>query len=188
VTAELDDNRDLASLRAARGRAAPPAEQAPLLVRPEGAPLVTRLAAQPDSAVLGPMVRRATVASPGSRESPLAHSRLGDVLGEQILAGQVMLAERGAKLLGFAAIRARLDGNCEIDALFVERDRWRIAVATLLVGHCADRARALGACALYAAGAPRAERFHLDCGFTLTGLATTDAGTAQILRMSLVSA
>ena len=180
MTAELDDP--------GRAGQAPPSGTAALLARHDGAPLVTRLAAARDAAMLAPLVLRATVASPGSRETPLANPQLGDGMGEQILAGQVMLAERGAKLLGFAAIRARPDGNCELDALFVERDRWRIAVATLLVGHCADRARALGARALYAAGAPRAERFHLDCGFTLTGLESTADGTVQILRMALVTA
>ena len=149
------------------------------------APLLTRLAAAPDDFQLAALVRRATLAVPGSRESPLAHPQRCDLMGEQLAAGRVMLAERGAQVLGFAAIRARDDGNLDIGALFVELDRWRVAVASLLVAHCIDRARVLGARSLHVRGTPRAERFYLDCGFELTGLELTSAGVAQILRMPM---
>ena len=191
MTFELDEPHRNVNRRFTRASARLPAGQAPPsstsahAIRYVGAPLVTRLAGAPDGALLAALTRRAMLAVPGGRETPLAHPQLHDLLIEQIVAGQVMLAERGVEVLGFAAVRARADGDCDIGALFVELDRWRMAVASLLVAHCVDRARVLGARSLHVAGAPCAERFHLGCGFSLTGLEMTRTGVAQTLRMPL---
>ena len=149
------------------------------------APLLTRLAEPRDEALLATWAAGAGLAAAGGHESPLAHPPRADFMSRHIASGRVILAERGTRVLGFSSIQARPDGDEDIALLFVELDRWRLAVASLLVAHCADRARVLGARALHVVGAPRAARFHQFCGFELTGLEMTAHGVAQILRMRL---
>jgi N-acetylglutamate synthase-like GNAT family acetyltransferase len=152
-----------------------------------GVPLMTRVATAADRAVLQALQRRSV---PAAGECPplLVDAHAPPLAFEQIDECQVILAERGEDVLGFAAIRPRGDGDCELQALFVELDRWRLAAGQLLVEHCADAARLQGARALHATGDPGAEPFHVGCGFELVGTASTPQGPAQLLRRPLVRA
>ncbi len=171
--------------RARRGRPRLPTPASPASTPRGDAPLVSRVATADDGRLLAALVVRALRAAPGGRETPLAYPRRLELGASQVDAGQVILAERGDQVLGLAAIQGLADGDCELGALYVERDPWRTAVARLLVAHCADAARLRGASVLHVAGAPRAELFHRGCGFELVGPRPGDGGAAQWLRMPL---
>lgn len=70
----------------------------------------------------------------------------------------------------------REDGDSELDALFVEPDRWQQGIGRALVDHCANVARTRGSAALHVIGNPHAQRFYGACGFELTGTVQTRFG------------
>lgn len=85
--------------------------------------------------------RRASLANAGDREAILAHPDAIDIPIDQLESGQVYVAAQGETIVGFAAILARLDGDTELDALFVEPSMWRQGIGRRLLKHCQDAAR-----------------------------------------------
>jgi N-acetylglutamate synthase-like GNAT family acetyltransferase len=168
----------------ARRESVPPDTAATTL--DSGVPLMTRVATGSDRAALEALQRRGAPAAPAERQTLRADPDDPAPAQNQIDACQVIVAERGEDVVGFAAFRPRDDGDCELHALVVEPDRWRLAAVHLLVEHCAEAARLQGARALHATGDPGAQPFHPGCGFEFVGTATTPLGPAQLLRRPLV--
>jgi GNAT superfamily N-acetyltransferase len=84
---------------------------------------------------------------------------------EQIAAGQVFVAEINGKIVGFAAVLPRIDGETELDGLFVEPDVWKHGIRRALVARSAEYAIANGSTTLSVVGNPHAQGFYEVCGF-----------------------
>jgi len=86
---------------------------------------------------------------------------------------------------GFSAIEHRVDGETELDALFVEPNIRRRGFGRLMVEYCAEVACKQGSAALHVTGNPHAEDFYLACGFKQIGTIQTRFGVGLLLRKGL---
>jgi GNAT superfamily N-acetyltransferase len=141
-----------------------------------GQDISIRLARRDEQAMLESLQRRASLSNPGDRDALLAHPDAIALPADQLVAGDVFVAERDGAIAGFAAVVPRPDGGAELDALFVEPDLWRHGIGRRLVEHVADVARARAATVLHVIGNPRAEGFYVACGFRTTGTVDTRFG------------
>ena len=137
--------------------------------------LTIRLARPEEREDLEALQRRASMALPEYREQLEAHPDAIDLPAEQIDKGQVLVAELGGDVAGFAAL---VDG--ELDGLFVEPELWRRGIGSALVDEAAHEARRRGLSLSVTAG-PSAREFYESCGFSVEGEAQTRFGPA--LRM-----
>ena len=104
--------------------------------------------------------RRASLNNPGDREALLANPDAVAVPIEQIRDGRLHVAELGGAIVGFSAFDWRVDGQVELDSLFVEPDMQRRGVGKLLVEHCAQVARSRGAAILHVIANPHARQLY----------------------------
>jgi N-acetylglutamate synthase-like GNAT family acetyltransferase len=125
---------------------------------------------------------RASLTNDGDRESLLAHPDAIELPLEQIAGGGVFVSQHEGKIVGFAALLPRPDGDAELDALFVEPTIRRGGVGRSLVEHCAQIARAQGSSALCVIGNPHAYEFYRVCGFDLVGKTQTRFGVGLLMR------
>ncbi|MEO8527947.1 MAG: GNAT family N-acetyltransferase [Pseudolysinimonas sp.] len=140
--------------------------------------IAIRLARLDEREELVELQRRASLANPGDRAALEAHPEAVDTPAEQFLAGQVIVAETEEGVCGFAAYLPRGDGDLELDALFVEPDRWRRGLARALVAYGSELARRSGARTIHVIGNPHAREFYLSVGFESWREASTQFGPA----------
>lgn len=138
--------------------------------------LTLRLARSEEHGELEDLQRRASLELPEYRDQLLEHPDAIYLPEGQIANGQVIVAEIGGEIAGFAA----LVGG-ELDGLFVEPDLWGQGIGWILVDAATQEAREKGL-ALKVIAAPRARRFYESCGFTVEGDEQTRFGPA--LRMT----
>ena len=141
-----------------------------------GETLTLRLARAEEREELEELQRRASIELPDYREQLLANPDAIHLPPAQIANGQVIVAEMGGEIAGFAAV---VGG--ELDGLFVEPDLWGLGIGRALVDVAAHEARRRGL-SLTVTANPSARRFYESCGFTLEGETQTRFGIA--LRMS----
>jgi GNAT superfamily N-acetyltransferase len=120
--------------------------------------------------------RRASLELPEYRDELLANPDAIYLPEGQIANGQVIVAEIGGEIVGFAAV---VGG--ELDGLFVEPDLWGQGIGRTLVDAATHEARKRGL-ALKVIANPRARRFYEHCGFRVEGEEQTRFGPA--LRMT----
>ena len=113
--------------------------------------------------------QRASLVWEEYREALLAHPEVFVLPAEQIEEGRALVAERDGKVVGFAVVLLRDDGDAELDGLFVEPDMWRVGIGTHLMRAAEGLAALGGANVLHVIGNPRAKDFYLACGFLQTG-------------------
>jgi GNAT superfamily N-acetyltransferase len=135
-----------------------------------------RLARLEEREDLEALQRRASLALPDYREQLLANPDAIDLPAEQIVRGQVLVAELDGRIAGFAAV---VEG--ELDGLFVEPELWRRGIGAALVEASAHEARRHGR-ALTVTANPTARGFYERCGFSFEGETETRFGPG--LRMS----
>jgi GNAT superfamily N-acetyltransferase len=128
---------------------------------------------------------RASLTNDGDRNALLANPDAIRIPLEQLAAGRVFVAELKGETLGFSAIEPRVDGQTELDALFVEPKIRRHGVGRLMVEYCAEVTRKQGSTALHVIGNPHAEDFYLACGFEQTGTIQTRFGVGLQMRKAL---
>ena len=138
--------------------------------------LTLRLARPEEHDELEDLQRRASLELPEYRDQLIAHHDAIYLPEGQIANGQVIVAEVGGEIAGFAAV---VGG--ELDGLFVEPDLWGQGIGRTLVEAATHEARQRGL-ALSVVANPRARRFYESCGFTLEGEEQTRFGPA--LRMT----
>ena len=126
------------------------------------------------------MQLRASLALGEYNEQLEAHPDAIELPVGQIERGQVIVAELGDRLAGFAAVVVD-DDMAELDGLFVEPDLWRQGIGAALVDMAVHEARRQGLAMMVIAN-PSAREFFERCGFTVEGEAETRFGPA--LRMS----
>lgn len=135
-----------------------------------------RLARPAEREALEALQRRASLALQKYRKQLLAHPDAVELPAEQIDRSQVIVAEIGGEIVGFAAV---VDGD--LDGLFVEPKLWRRGVGQALVEAAAHEARHNGL-SLTVVAEPGARGFYERCGFSAEGEVQTRFGPA--LRMS----
>jgi GNAT superfamily N-acetyltransferase len=138
--------------------------------------LTLRLAKPEEHDELEDLQRRASLELPEYRDQLLANPDAIYLPEGQIANGQVIVAEIGGAIAGFAAV---VGG--ELDGLFVEPDLWGQGIGRTLVDAATQEARRKGL-ALQVTANPRARRFYESCGFTLEGEEQTRFGPG--LRMT----
>lgn len=126
--------------------------------------------------MLEELQRRASLALVEYRKQLQAHPDAIELPREQVERGDVIVAESGGEIVGFAA----LEGG-ELDGLFVEPARWREGIGRQLVEAAVQEARRRGLAVMVSAN-PGARRFYEKCGFSLESETETRFGPA--LRMS----
>ncbi len=131
--------------------------------------------------------RRAALANPGDRDMLLQHPEMIDTPEELFRSGNVLVAERGGRALGFAALDFWENGDAELDGLFVDPDAWHQGIGRVLVEACIARARARRAGMLHVVGNPHAEGFYLRLGFRLIERRKLQLGTGLMMWMELVA-
>ena len=151
-------------------------------------PLTTRVALACDAVAVNRLAQSALQGRPGSRSEPLVRPDPKSLSLDEISAGRVILSECGNLALGMAAIRPLGGDDWEISAQYVAGQRWRSAIAFLLVAHCGDAARRHGGRALHVVGTSRATGFYLACDFRPIGQVQTPWGSANLLQRPLVAA
>jgi N-acetylglutamate synthase-like GNAT family acetyltransferase len=128
---------------------------------------------------------RASLSNAGDRNALLANPNAIELPNEQIADGHVFVVEIDGSIVGFAAILPRTDGDSELDALFVEPEKWRQGIARMLITHCKDVARNQGSKAIHVIGNPHAKAFYSAVGFNLVGTMQTRFGVGLLFCMSL---
>ena len=132
--------------------------------------VILRLARPEEHDELEDLQRRASLELPEYRDQLLEHPDAIYLPEAQIANGQVIVAEIGGEIVGFAAV---VGG--ELDGLFVEPDLWGGGIGRRLVDAAAHEARRRGL-ALTVIANPRAQRFYENCGFTVEGEEQTRFG------------
>jgi GNAT superfamily N-acetyltransferase len=132
--------------------------------------LTLRLAKPEEHDELEELQRRASLELPEYRDQLIANPDAIYLPEGQIANGQVIVAEIGGDIVGFAAV---VGG--ELDGLFVEPDLWGGGIGRLLVDAATHEARRRGL-ALTVIANPRARRFYEHCGFTAEGTEQTRFG------------
>ena len=138
--------------------------------------LSLRLARIEEHDQLEDLQRRASLELPEYRDQLLAHPDAIHLPPAQIANGQVIVAEAGGVVAGFAA----LVGG-ELDGLFVEPDLWGLGIGRVLVDAATHEARKKGL-SLTVIANPRARLFYERCGFAYEGEEQTRFGPG--LRMT----
>jgi N-acetylglutamate synthase-like GNAT family acetyltransferase len=144
-----------------------------------------RLAVASERGELEALQLRSSLSNFGDRDALLANPDAVELPVEQIDVGQVFVAERDNRTVGFAAVLPRSDGDTELDGLFVEPNIWRHGIGRSLVDRCAEHAIARGSAALHVVGNPHAEGFYAACGFELIGVHGTRFGPGLLMRKKL---
>jgi GNAT superfamily N-acetyltransferase len=144
-----------------------------------------RLARPEERAELEALQWRASLVWADHRQDLLDHPDAIALPVEQIVAGQIEIAERGGRVLGFSAVLAGPDSCVELDGLFVEPDAWRCGIGRALVESAARRARPEGARAMMVTGNPNAAGLYRACGFVEVGEAETRFGPAPRFHLAL---
>jgi len=135
-----------------------------------------RLAQAEEQEALEQLMALAALELAEYREQLLANPDAIHLPPAQIANGQVIVAELGGEVAGFAAV---VGG--ELDGLFVEPDLWGRGIGRVLADAATHEARRKGL-TLSVIAAPGARRFYESCGFSVEGEAQTRFGPA--LRMT----
>src|SRR5436305_7717836 len=106
--------------------------------------IIIRAAVMAELQALEAVQLRASLTNAGDREALLANPDAIRIPLEQLAAARVFVAELNGETPGFSAIEPRVDGQIELDALFVEPKIRRHGVGRLMVEYCAQVARKQG--------------------------------------------
>ena len=144
------------------------------------ADLSIRLAVPEERELLEALQRRASLALGEFNEQLEAEPDAIQLPVGQIERGEVIVADLGDRIAGFAAVIID-EVEAELDGLFVEPELWRQGVGSALVDIAVHEARRQGLTMTVIAN-PSARAFYEKCGFAVEGEAQTRFGPA--LRMS----
>lgn len=137
-----------------------------------------RIAHPDDGPNLVELQRRASLAS----EDEEIRQKLRDnpdliALDEEMLANnEVVVAEVGDRIVGFATIVAHDGNDAELEGLFVEPTEWRKGIGTALVHAIEREASAWGASRIHVLANQKALGFYEATGFSKIGERRTELG------------
>lgn len=144
-----------------------------------------RTARVSDHAELSALYRRAALANAQDRAALLAHPKALKLAHEPIAAGQVIVLERGAQIVGFISLRPAGPATQEVSALFVDPGSWNQGVGRKLITAARDRAAQAGDAILTLTGNAHASGFYRACGFDQIGTTQTEFGTAVQMQLNI---
>ena len=147
--------------------------------------LIVRIAARNEKKLLEDLQRRASLVWEEYRQALLAHPDAIELPPEYIEAAHTYVAERGGQILGFSVVIPRLDGDADLDGLFVEPDVWKQGTGTRLVEEAARLSASRAAEWLYVVGNPNARGFYETCAFEYLGEEQTRFGPGLNMRKRL---
>ena len=125
-----------------------------------------------DHAAIEALQRRSSLTNAEYRDQLLAHP---DALGLDL-----------AGLTGYANwIPGGVDGEAELDGLFVDPDRWRGGIGRALVAAVGREVRGRGYGRMIVAANPAALDFYQRCGCVLFGETQTRFGPAPVMECRL---
>ena len=138
-----------------------------------------------ERAALEALQWRASLVWEEYRDALLAHPDAIELPAEQIAEGHTIVAEVEDRIVGFAVVLPRADGEAELDGLFVEPSAWRTGIGSRLIGDAEILAAARGGKFLHVVANPLAEGFYFSCGFQTVGEESTRFGMAHTMRKAL---
>ncbi len=143
--------------------------------------MLIRLARSAERRALEDLQRRASLALGTYNKQLEAHPAAIQLPALQIALGQVLVAEVGGEITGFAVVLDE-ERQAALDGLFVEPSRWRQGTGSALVNAAVHLARNRGMTLMTVVAEPAARAFYEKCGFIVEGDEQTRFGPA--LRMS----
>ena len=162
-------------------------------------PLLFRQARPAEQRALEDLQRRASLMLDEDRDWLIANPDAIELPVEQIYSGRVIVAERVAeqvaermaerinRVMGFAVVLRRDDGDGELDGLFVEPDAWRQGIGRALVDAAITLALADGASSVWVIANSHAVDFYAACDFLMQGEVPTQFRPARQMRKMIRS-
>jgi GNAT superfamily N-acetyltransferase len=152
--------------------------------------LEIRIAHPEDRLNLIELQRRASLASEDDdiRQKLQDDPGLIDLDEEMLANNEVMVAEIGDRLVGFATIVAHDGNDAELEGLFVEPTEWRKGIGTALVHAIEREAAAWGANRLHVLANQNALAFYEEAGFSKIGEKRTVLGPMAAVMVKPVGA
>ena len=135
-----------------------------------------------ECSVLEELQRRASLEWEDQRAALLAHPEAIRLPLSQLEDGRVRVAEIASQIVGFSVVIPKTSHILELDGLFVEPRLWGAGIGCALLNDAVRAAQRLGAHTVEAVAHPRAEGFYAKFGFTRTGDAHTQFGSASQMR------
>jgi GNAT superfamily N-acetyltransferase len=150
--------------------------------------LEIRMAHPDDRLNLIELQRRASMASEDEqvRQRLLDDPGLVDLDEEMLANNEVIVAEIGRRIVGFATIVADEGNDAELEGLFVEPTEWRRGIGTALVHAIEREAAAWGANRLHVLANQNALRFYEAAGFSKVGEKRTALGPMAAMMVKPV--
>lgn len=109
-------------------------------------------------------------------------------LDEMMLANnEIVVAEIGTRIVGFATIIAHDGNDAELEGIFVEPEMWRQGIGTALVHAIEREAIAWEATRLHVLANPNALDFYKALGFSASGERKMRFGTAIVMAKPVAS-
>lgn len=144
--------------------------------------IMVRLGDPSDREALVRLNRRSALANPGDRAQLLEYPDAIDVPREHLAENRVLVAVVAGRVVGFATVLPRPDGDAELDALFVDPRAWRRGIGRTLVDRCLSEAKRGEARALHVIGNPHARAFYDACGFVIYGVMDLQHGNGILMK------
>ena len=140
--------------------------------------LAIRIAHPDDRLNLIDLQRRASLAAEAGemRQRLLDEPGLIDLDEEMLANNEVVVAQIGERLVGFATIVAHDGNDAELEGLFVEPTHWRQGIGTALLHAIERETAAWGASRLHVLANPHAMAFYEAAGFVKIGERKTPLG------------
>ena len=143
-----------------------------------------RIAHPDDRLNLSDIKRRASLATESGDmlQRLLEDPSLTEIEEEPLANNEVIVAEHGDTIVGFASLTAHDGNDAELDDLFVDPSHWRRGIGRALVYAAEREATAWDATRLHVVANPRAMAFYEAVGFKQVGERKTELGsTAPLL-------
>lgn len=134
--------------------------------------------------------RRASLASETGDilDKLLEQPELFDIDEELLANNEVIVAEIGATIVGFASFIAQDGNDAELDGMFVEPSHWRQGIGRLLIEAVMRELVAWQATRLRVVANPNALAFYKAVGFTIVGEERTPLGpVAPVMARPIVA-
>ena len=143
--------------------------------------MVIRPARAAERAALIELQRRASLEYDDTRAALLADPGLIELPAEHLR--HTLVAESRGRVIGFAVVLPRADGDAELDGLFVEPGHWREGIGAALIAAATEASREMGAATLHVVASLHALAFYRASGF-IDG-ALVDMQLSEALEMHL---
>jgi GNAT superfamily N-acetyltransferase len=150
--------------------------------------LTVRQATLGDLSAVRDVYRRSSLSNSNDRAALLAHPDLLIWPADGITSGRTrVVTEESGAVIGFATVKDGGGGGLELEDLFVEPDRMRAGVGTMLITDAVDAASRSGRAWIDVTANPHAADFYTAVGFHAIGIEETMLGPAARLRLPVSS-